>query len=237
MSLLFRLSLGMFAAAVLAACSSVPTSGGGPAADAPTYHVGDRWVYQLQDGFFRTVMHWEETHEVTSITADGITVRVTAKGDITGERTELWAAPGVVKVGTLVDIEIRRFTPVPLKEYDFPLAPGKVWNQRINQINETTKHEGEINRYVRVGGWQQTTTPAGSFDTLQMQISMWLDDETFWRYPTNCTYQSFYAPTTRSMVHEEKECQYIEKGLDNSGFPIRTQHALVDLVSFTPGKP
>jgi hypothetical protein len=34
-----------------------------------------------------------------------------------------------------------------------------------------------------------------------------------------------------------KEAQYIEKGGPDSVIPIRSQHAVLELMSFTPGKP
>jgi hypothetical protein len=45
-------------------------------------------------GFFRTASHWEETHEVVSVSAQGITIHVTVKGDVmSGVRTEQLSAP------------------------------------------------------------------------------------------------------------------------------------------------
>lgn len=241
MSFLSRAFLPLPAAlavAALSGCGNMQTAGdGGPAADAPTYLVGDRWVYNGQQGFFRTVTHWEETHEVVAVSAQGITVRVTVKGDVlNGERTEQWSAPGMVLVGDLVDNETRRFSS-PLQRYDFPLVPGKTWNQRVNQVDETDKTEGVINHYVHVGGWENVTTSAGTFNALNLRIFMWLADETFWRFATNCNYVLQYSPAVRGKVHEEKECEYREKGGRDSTIPIRTQHATIDLVSFTPGKP
>src|SRR5712671_1782883 len=52
------------------------SSEGGPPAPAPTYRVGDRWVYQASDGF-RAPTTWVETHEVVSVDSTGIVVRVT----------------------------------------------------------------------------------------------------------------------------------------------------------------
>ena len=200
------------------------------------YFVGDRWVYDAHDGFFRTVAHWEETHEVVAISPESITVRITQKGPtVDGVRTEQWAAPGMVRIGAVFDNETRRFA-TPLQRYDFPLVPGKTWNQRVVQFDETVQKAGEINRYVRIGGWEKVTTPGGTFNAIEMRISMWLDDETFWRYPTSCNYLLLYSPAVRGMVHEEKEVEYLEKGgFDNAS--LRSQHAVLDLTSFTPGKP
>src|SRR5258705_9406778 len=117
--------LAIFSLTALAGCAGGPGStGSGPPADAPDYRVGDRWVYHGNDGF-RVKTEWDETHEVTAIGPDGITVRITQKGPTTNvTRTELWSAPGQVKVGAVYDNDTRRFA-VPLQRYDFPLAAGK----------------------------------------------------------------------------------------------------------------
>src|SRR5512143_3898596 len=71
----------VIAIGTLCGCATLGTMGdSGPAAAAPTYLVGDRWVYAAHDGFFRTVAYWEETREVIAVSPDGITVRITAKG-------------------------------------------------------------------------------------------------------------------------------------------------------------
>jgi hypothetical protein len=227
--------------AALAGCAgapggALPGSGSGPPADAPAYRVGDRWVYHGDDGF-RVKTEWDETHEVTAIGAEGITTRFTLTGGVALTRAELWAAPGQVKIGAVYDNVTRRFD-VPLQRYDFPLAPGKVWNQWVWNYNEFTKERGQINRYVRVSGWEKVTTPAGTFDALKMQVVMRLDDETFWRWPTTCNYAVWYAPAVKAVVREERNAQYVEKSTDSSGGAgtIRTQFGVVELISFTPGR-
>ncbi len=221
----------------LAGCAGGPGSAGsGPSAEAPDYRVGDRWVYHGDDGF-RVKTEWDETHEVIAIGPDGITVRITQKGPTTNvTRTEIWAAPGQVKVGAVYDNATRRFA-VPLERYDFPLAAGKVWNQRVDNYNEATQASGNINRWVRVGGWEKVATPAGTFDAVSMQVVMRLDDETFWRWPTTCNYAVWYAPAAHGVVREELDAQYAERdgGLDG-GAVVRTQHGVLQLISFSPGR-
>jgi len=222
---------------MLAGCAGVNSQGSGPAVEAPAYRVGDRWVYHVEDGFRQKTV-WDETHEVLAIGADGFTVRITQKGPATDvTRTEIWPAPGQVKVGAVYDNETRRFAN-PLQRYDFPLADGKVWNQRVDNYNEVTKATGNINRYVRVGGWEKVTTTAGTFDAISMQVIMHLDDDQFWRWATSTNYLVWYAPAARGVVREEKKAGYLEKGGDDrtGGGYIRTQYATVELVSFTPGR-
>ncbi len=156
-------------------------AGSGPPAEAPAYRVGDRWLYHGEDGF-RVKTEWDETHEVAAIGADGITARITAKGLTPNvARTELWSAPGLVKVGAICgDNQTRRFA-VVLQRDNFPLATGKTWSQLVDNYNEATKESGQINHWVHVNGWEKVATPAGVFDAISMQVIMRLDDETFWR--------------------------------------------------------
>jgi len=233
---LLRLLLSAVALAAGAGCASLDSPGsGGPVAEAPAYRVGDRWVYRAADGFY-TPVRWEETREITAITAESTAVRVTQKGPtVDSTRTELWAAPGLVHTGALFDDETRRFATL-LKRYAFPLAPGKTWNQFVDNYNETTKKEGQINHYVRVGGWEKVTTPAGTYDAIRLRVLTRLDDDEFWRWPTESNYLIAYAPAVRGIVREDKEAQYREKGSPADGITaIRSQHAVLELVSFTPG--
>lgn len=239
MSALFRplhVLLTAAALAMLAGCAGLDSPGEGPAAAAPSYSTGDRWTYRAQDGF-RTPVRWEETHEITAIGATGITVRITQKGpSVDTARTEEWAAPGLVRVGALFDHETRRFSE-PLKRYDFPLASGKTWNQWVDNFDEATRRSGQINRYVRVHGWEKVTLPAGTFDAIRLTVIMRLDDEQFDRFGTECNYVVWYAPAVRGIVREEKDAQYREKGDPMGIGVVRTQHAALELISFTPGKP
>ena len=140
-----------------------------------------------------------------------------------------------MKVGAVFDNETRRFV-TPLERYRFPLAAGAAWSRFVDDFNEATKETGQINHFVRVRGWEKVTTPAGTFDALVLHVMMWLDDEQFWRFATQCNYTVWYAPAVRGVVREEKRAEYKEKGGDmDSGAQIRTQNALVELVSFTPG--
>ena len=229
--------LATLAALVVSGCAGLDSPGsGGPAAEAPTYRVGDRWVYHAVDGF-RSPVRWEETREVVAIGADGIVVRVTQKGPtVDNARTERWTGPGQVGVGSVYDDETRRFTPA-LERYAFPLRPGKSWNQWLDNFNESTGKDGQFNRYVSVGGWEQVTTPAGTFDAIRLRVMMRLDDEEFWRYATECNYLLWYSPAVRGIVREAKEAQYRERSDDfRGGTAIRSQHATLELVSFTPGR-
>jgi hypothetical protein len=231
----FRLIVAALVLLLLVGCA---TTGGapGPAAPAPAYQVGDRWVYRVQDGF-RIQLTWEEMHEITAASPQGITVRVTAKGpSINEQRTETWSAPGVVLTGAVFDNETRRFEP-PLVRYKYPLTVGERWSQRMRDLNNREPGPyGGVDRSVSVGGYERITTPAGTFDAIKLHVYLRLDDETFWRWPTECTYVLWYAPAVGVTVREEKYAYYSEKGGLNGGGRIQSQRATVELVSSSRGR-
>jgi hypothetical protein len=207
----------------------------GPPASAPVHRVGDRWVYSARDGF-RLPVIWDETHEITVVDAQGISVRVTQKGPtVDNARTEQWASPGIVNVGALFDNETRRFQPIPLTRFQFPLTQGSSWNQRIDNFNETAQQAGQFNRFVQVGGWVKVQVPAGEFDAILMRVIMRLDDETFWRTATECNYEIWWAPAAGATVREVKSAFYREKSDSREPTQIRSQNALLELASFRRG--
>ncbi len=229
-------SCALLVGALLVTGCAIPGAGSGasgPPVAAPSVQVGDRWTYHGRDGF-RVGVEWDETHEVIAAGPAGISVRVTLAGPtVSGSRIETLAAPGQVTTGSLMDIETRRFA-TPLARYAFPLSPGQTWNQFVDDFNEGTAKAGQINRYVRVGGWDRVSTPAGMFDALRMRVFMRLDDEEFWRGPTQCNYLVWYAPAVGASVREEKSAEYWEKSDRRDGVgAMRAQNTLLQLVSFT----
>jgi hypothetical protein len=229
----FLLSTASVAGASLAGCASFDPGGApGPAVAAPSFAVGDRWVYRVRDGF-RAPLVWEEVHDVTAIGAQGITVRVSAKGpSIDVERVEYWPAPGVLATGAVFSLESKRYAP-PLVVYRYPMVPGERWSSSARDPDLPPNPFGPVDRYTIVGGYETIATPAGTFDALRLRVFMRLDDEEFWRYPTECTYLVWYAPAVGRSVREEREAEYQEKGSGRfEGFSrIRNQHALIELVA------
>ena len=219
-----------------AACASVDTgSAAGPPAPAPDYRVGDRWVYHVVDGY-RAKIVWDETHEITAIAPDGITVKVTATGSTFNvDRVEKWSAPGVVLQGSVYEDETNRFDPA-LVRYKFPLVTGERWDQRLVDLDKPPAPYGGITRHVTVGGYEKITTPAGTFDAIGLRVIMQMDDETFWRYPTECNYLVWYAPAVGAPVREEKRSQWRDKGGQDASGYHPGQNATVELTSFTRGR-
>ncbi len=226
----------MLAAPALVAAGCVSVGGtSGPPAPAPNFRIGDRWVYNASDGY-RVPVTWVETHEVTAIDAQGISVRVTIVGETMNyTRTERLASPGVLLVGAVYDdTETRQFK-TPLIRYQFPLTPGATWNQFVDNYDETTQMQDVVNRYVKVGGYEHVTTPAGTFDAVLMRIIMSVNVNDPFRFPTQCNYELWWAEKAGAMVRETKYATYREKGDGPEAMDIRAQNTTLVLASYTRG--
>jgi uncharacterized protein DUF3108 len=221
-------------ALVVGGCVSV-AGVAGPPAPAPVFRVGDRWVYNCSDGF-RVPVTWVETHEVTTIDSTGIAVRVTLVGETMNyRRVELLESPGVLLVGAVYDdAETRRFK-TPLTRYQFPLTSGASWSQNVDNYDELTQREDTVNRYVKVGGYEQVSTPAGTFDAVVMRILMSVNYNDPFRFPTQCNYVLWWSEKVGAMVRETKYATYLERGDALESAQIRAQNTVIQLTSFTRG--
>jgi hypothetical protein len=200
--------------------------------EAPDLRVGDKWVYHGVDGY-RQKIAWDETHEITAIGPEGITVAVTTNGSTPNvARTEVWVAPGVVRSGAIYESETDRFDP-PLIRYQYPLKRGETWSQRVRDLNKPSGPYGPISFKATVRGYERVTTRAGTFDAIKIRYVMQLDDETISSFPTHCDYIVWYARSVGAAVREQRRSYSMLKGRAPGRVP--GQNAIYELTSFTRG--
>ena len=203
-------------------------------APVPTYKVGDRWVYDVKSGIGLQMATYQETREVVSVSGNGAKVKIIGKGtdgkDFT--RTEDYSAPGALKSGALCYDEVYRF-PTPLSRITFPIAPNQRAAKWVDSIAEPGGAKGQVNYFFRTRGWDKQTIPAGSFDSIRVDVLMTLDDATPFRSATNCNLTYWYSPAVRNTVRERRQAMYM--GLDQQA-ENRVLDAFYELASFTPGK-
>lgn len=218
----------------LAGCVSVGGAAG-PPAPAPVIRLGDRWVYNAADGF-RVPVTWTETHEVVAMGAGGYDVRVTIDGPTMHYvRTERFTAPGIMTVGAVYDPDESRNFLSPVTVYRFPLTPQASWTQNLRNLNPANELVSDINRNVHVGGYEQVSTPAGTFNAIAMRILMSVDDNNPFRWPVQCNYMVWWAPEVGAMVRQTKYATYRERGDGRESIQIRAQNTLITLQSFRRG--
>ena len=116
------------------------------------------------------------------------------------------------------------------------MATGDTWNQSMRDLDKPPRPVRPDPAPCHASAaTNRSTTPAGTFNAIKMRIFTQLDDETFWRYPTQCNYLVWYAPAVGAMVREEQRSYYREKDRHATAATVPGQNATIELVSFTPG--
>jgi hypothetical protein len=221
-------------AAFVLACA-IATTVNAQSAAAPTFRVGDRWLYDVKSGIGLSSTTYQETREVTAIGAGGIKIKVTGKNAAGADfsRTDDFAGPGVLRSGTVCLDEIRRY-PTPLQLLAYPIASGQRSGKWVDAIS-AGGDKGQINYSYRTHGWEKQTTPAGSYDAIRIDLYITLDDATAFRDATACNFTYWYSPAVRGAVRERRSAQYNELSFGHASIPVL--NASYELAGFTPGKP
>ncbi len=230
---LLQRSTGALAALALAACASQPPLVG--TIPAPHFVVGDHWEYRITDGLRRGATT-ELAVQVIGVNGGIATMRTVAvDGYGRMEKTEEIDADGGLRVGSLRNDEVRRFSP-SMKLIDFPIGQRSSWRQDIGTFRRDLQLPDIISVYGQVQGRAPVTVPAGSYDAIAIYRIVSLDDGEFWRSKTTRRDSVRYAPEVKGVVKEVRDAEYIELPSGPDGSTIRTEYTTTELVSFTPGK-
>lgn len=223
-------ALAAFALAIAGAPTAIAQT-----AAAPTYRVGDRWVYDVKSGIGLQTVTYQEIREVTAAGSGGIKLKVTGKTPAGADfsRTQDFTAPGTLRSGTLCLDEVRRY-PTPLQVLAYPIAPGQRSSKWVDAVSDPGGNKGQINYSFRTQGWDKRTTPAGAFDAMRIDVYMTLDDSSAFRAGTNCNFSYWYSPAVRGTVRETRSAQFTEFSQGHQMVPVL--NASYELASFTPGK-
>ena len=226
---------GTLLAAVLLLPVAAATVARAQSAPAPTFKVGDTWVYNVKSGVGINPITYQETREVTAVGGGNAKVKITGK-TVDGKdftRVDEYAGPAGLKYGAPCADEAYRF-PTPLQRATFPLAPGQRSSKWVDVIAEPAGTKGQVNYAMRARSWDKQTVPAGSYDTIRIDVQMTLDDSTPFRYATECNLSYWYSPAVRGTVREQRWAQYFQIGDIQGRMPVLSKH--YELASFTPGK-
>lgn len=231
----FSLARNSIAIATFVLMSVAAPASNAQTATAPTFKVGDRWVYDVKSGIGLQTSTYQETREVTAVGSGGIKVKVTGKtaGGVDFTRIDEFASPGRLQSGALCADEARRY-PAPLQLVTYPIASGQRSSKWVDVVSDGGS-KGQINYSYRTRDWEKQTTPAGSFDAIRVDVYMTLDDATAFRAGTNCNFTLWYSPAVRGMVRERRAAQYNELDWGHQVIPVL--NASYELASFTPGRP
>jgi hypothetical protein len=185
-----------------------------PMEDAQT---GDHWTYELRDditGELKSTI----TNTVTDVSDSEINVRVARLGNSnTGYQTfdRSW---NVKNSGGW------RYTPNDGTGIRAPLAVGKSWSFKSNDLNSTAGVSWKRSGTAKVVAQENVTTRAGTFDTFKIEISLQIQNANDPTKKVELVQQVWYAPTinhwvkrsavsrSEGNVHDKSTIELVEYG-------------------------
>jgi hypothetical protein len=185
------------------------------AVPAPSFRVGDTWVYTLQDRFDRAMGIAKVTETVTTVSEKGIETSIT--GDPRDTHRRYTRELNVLR-GLNMD-----FDPM-VPNYSFPLSPGKRWEGKYTFPSAATGARVNVSQQGRVEGWEEIKVPAGTFKAVKMTLTRDFDgvSPSGMRFSRRFEVTNWYAPEVRWPVRRETKSPSF-------------QDELVELLEFRPG--
>lgn len=189
----FLASLGLLLSAS-ALMAQTPNPAPAPAATESTGQekmedpqVGDHWTYEYRDdisGDVKSVL----TNTVTDLTDSQIGIRNTWAGHAnSGYQTfdHSW---------NLINGGVHRYSPNDGTGIRKPLAVGRTWSLRANDINGTSGLSAKRAVTSKVTTQESVTTPAGTFDTFRVETTIQVQNANNATDKAQVVVQTWYAP-------------------------------------------
>jgi hypothetical protein len=204
--------------------AQTPNSAPAPAATDSTAQesmedtqLGDHWTYEFRDdisGDVKSVL----THTVTDLTDSQIGVRITRAGNANSGYQTFDRSWNVINSG------VSRYAPNDGTGIRAPLAVGKTWSFKSNDINGTSGFSGRRSGTSKVTTQENITTPAGTFDTFRIETSIQIQNANNATDKAQVVMQTWYAPAidhwvkrsfllrSDSRVREKNTVELVEYG-------------------------
>jgi hypothetical protein len=175
--------------------AAAPASSVEPMEDPQT---GDHWTYELRDEITGDIKS-TFLQTVLEATANEISVRATIMGNpnngfLTFDRS--W---------NLINNGIWRYSPNDGTGIRTPLAAGKSWPLKSNDVNTTAGATWKRSGTAKVLGQESITTKAGTFDTFRIQASFQLQNNNDPTKKLQITQNTWYAPAIDHWVKRTSE--------------------------------
>jgi hypothetical protein len=150
--------------------------------------VGDHWTYESRDdisGDVKSII----TNTVTDLTDSQIGIRNSWAGNSNSGNQTFDRSWNMINSGG-----VNRYSPNDGTGIRSPLAVGKTWSSKSNDIN--TRSGFSVKRSVtsKVAAQESVTTPAGTFDTFRIETSIHVQNANNPTEKTQLVVQTWYAP-------------------------------------------
>jgi len=178
-----------------AATETPPPQAAPDAAAAPSHPAameqpepGDHWTYEVQDEILGTLKA-TRTSVVTEVTAKEISTRYTFLGNTNSGSAIFDRSWNVTNRAGW------RYTPHDGTGIRLPLAVGKTWTFKSNDVNSANGASWNRSGSSKVVGQESVTTKAGTFDTFKIESSYSTRNAANPTRVTQVTFQTWYAPS------------------------------------------
>jgi hypothetical protein len=125
---------------------------------------GDRWTYEVRDEITGEITS-TRSNVVTEVTPTGITMRIKKLG------TDKVGFNVYDRSWNMVESLPWRYSPNDGTGIQSPLAVGKTWSVRTNNINSASGSIWKRSGTSKVVGQESITTKAGTFDTFKIETT------------------------------------------------------------------
>jgi hypothetical protein len=230
---LAALAACLFIGACAAPTTYVPA--GAPAAtDAPQVKAGDYWEYAVRDGW-TGLPRGIYRYEVSRADADAVIVELTNDGR---PLDTLVYAPGWNgRELPLTNTQRFRYEPA-YPAYAYPLAPGKHWNSVLRSTDVATGRSFNTHVAATVLGWERIRVPAGEFDALKIQRSVFAGNMEGHHTQEEITETDWYVPSVRRAVRTSANSEHFDTsrgGGDGGEYPLRVRgdYLISELVGYS----
>ena len=210
-------SIASYALLILATLASLLVTTGHASATPPA--VGDRYVYRLTDGY-NPEIRGQLSQRVENIEGGRITLAVTLeRSGSKKETTEIrtlkgdWLRHAITSRDQPFDYDFTQ----PYSAYPLPLDPGKKWSMRVNAYVPATGGQRSLRVDAKIIGRERISVPAGEFDTVKIERSIYAGDAEYNLRETNTLEVEWYAPALGRSVRLVSKSEYRDtaKGIRN----------------------
>ena len=222
--------------AALASCAAPPsyTPADGASASAPQVKPGDYWEYAVRDGWTQ-LPRGIYRYEVTRADAGGVLVQLTHEGRLLD--TLVYAPGWNGRELPLTNTQRFRYEPT-YPAYAYPLEPGKTWRNVLRSTDVATGRTYNTHVHGRVLGWERVRVPAGEFDALKVQRSVFAGNMEGTRTQEEISETDWYVPSVRRAVRTQTNSQHFDTngGGDEGGeYPkrVRGDFLIAELVGYS----
>ena len=155
-------------AVISAACAPIPVGtplNSSATASTPALAVGDSWTYRVRDAY-TSIERGTERFTVDRTSGGNVVLSVAPANG--GEQTQVYDNQWNWLKRPATNLQEFSYNP-PYPAFNFPLAPGKTWQTRLNATDSADGKSYPVRVDGTVVGWERVKVPAGEFDTLKIR--------------------------------------------------------------------